>query len=306
MNDQANKQATKRIGITGSSGLIGTALVAALRDAGFVPVPIVRRTARDGEIEWHPQDGRLDPAAIAGLDAVVNLAGAGIGDHRWTDEYRRTIVESRVAGTTLLASTYAELGDDAPGVLVNASAIGYYGPSGDAVLTESSPSGDGFLADVCRQWEDSTAAAEPVTRVALLRTGIVLSPDGGALAKMLPLFKLALGGRFGDGEQWMSWISLPDEIAAILHVLDGDIEGPVNLTAPEPVTNREFAKTLADALNRPAFLPVPKFGPKLLLGGDLAQALLFDSQRVLPTVLDDAGFDFAHPTLATAFDALLD
>ncbi len=297
---------SKQVGITGSSGLIGTALVDALRAAGHTPVPIVRRTPRDGEIEWQPQDGVLDPTDVAGLDAVVNLAGAGIGDHRWTDEYRRTIRESRVAGTTLLASTFAALGDDAPAVLVNGSAIGYYGPSGDTVLTEASPNGDGFLADVCRDWENATAAAEPVARVAMLRTGIVLTPDGGALAKMLPLFKFALGGRFGDGRQWMSWISLPDEVAAILHVLDGDVEGPVNLTAPEPVTNRDFTAALADALNRPALLPVPKFGPKLLLGGDLAQALLFDSQRVLPGVLEETGFAFTHPTVGEAFAALLD
>lgn len=297
---------SKQVGITGSSGLIGSALVDALTAAGHTPVPIVRRAAGDGEIEWQPQDGRVDRAAIAGLDAVVNLAGAGIGDHRWTDEYRRTILDSRVQGTELLAQTYADLGADAPAALVNASAIGFYGPSGDTVLDESSPNGDGFLADVCRAWEGATAAAEPVSRVAMLRTGIVLSPDGGALGKMLPLFKFALGGRFGDGRQWMSWISLPDTVAAILHVIDGDVEGPVNLTAPTPVTNRDFTAALADALGRPAFLPVPKFGPKLLLGGDLAQALLFDSQRVLPGVLTESGFGFAHPTLDVAFAALLD
>lgn len=296
---------SKQVGITGSSGLIGTALANGLRAAGHTPVPIVRRTAGDGEIEWHPQDRRIDREQLAGLDAVVNLAGAGIGGHRWTDAYRRVLVDSRVPGTELLASTFADLGDDAPDVLVSASGIDYYPPSGDTVLTESSPNGAGFLADLCRRWEAATAAAEPVARVAVVRFGMVLSPDGGALEKMLPLFKLGLGGRFGDGRQWMSWISLPDVVAAIVHVIESDVAGPVNVTAPEPVTNRAFTKALAGALHRPALLPVPGFGPKLLLGGELAQTLLFDSQRVLPVVLERSGFTHEHRTIDAALAAVL-
>lgn len=294
-----------KVGISGSSGMIGTALRRALGDAGHTAVPIVRRTARSGEIEWDPAGGRLDPADLADLDAVVNLSGASIGGKRWTDEYRRTILTSRTDTTGLLARTYAELGDDAPGVLVNASAIGYYGPRGDEVLTESSAPGTGFLADVTRDWEAATAPAADVTRIVLLRTGIVLSPDGGALQKMLPLFKFGLGGRFGSGEQWMSWISLPDEIRAILYSLTTDIAGPVNLTAPNPVTNREFADALGDALRRPTLLPVPKFGPRLLLGKALADALLFDSMRVEPAALVEHGFHFDHADLPDALDAVL-
>lgn len=294
-----------RVGITGASGLIGSALVAALRERGDTAVPFVRRDAAAREIAWNPAERRLDPADLAGLDAVVNLAGAGIGDHRWTDEYRRELIESRTAGTALLAETLASL-DDGPRTLVNASAIGYYGDRGDEVLTEASAPGDGFLAEICTAWE---AAAEPAAaggrRVAKLRTGIVLSADGGALPKLLPLFKLGVGGRFGDGRQWMSWISIDDEIAAILHVLDHPLAGPVNLVAPNPVTNRELASTIGTVLRRPSRVPVPAFGPRLLLGGDRADALLFDGQRVLPEVLRADGFEFRHATLDVALRAVL-
>lgn len=297
--------ASLRIGITGSSGLIGTALTAALAGAGHTPVPIVRRAARPGEIEWDPSHGRLDPADLATLDAVVNLAGAGIGDQRWSDEYRATLRSSRIDGTGLLARTIDGLGNDAPGVLVSASAIGYYGNRSDEVLTESSPAGDGFLPDLCTEWEAAALAAGDATRVVVLRTGIVLTPEGGALAKMLPLFKFGLGGRFGNGRQWMSWISLPDEVRAIMHAITSGVHGPLNLTAPAPVINREFTEVLGSVLHRPTLLPVPAFGPKLLLGGDLAQALLFDSARVTPTALLADGFDFAHPTLEDALRAVL-
>ena len=297
-----------QVGITGASGLIGTALSEHLRSNGHGVTPIVRRPATAGEISWDPSAGRLDPADLTPLDAIVHLAGAGIGDHRWTDEYKRTLLRSRIDGTTLLAGALSEVGSDGPNVLLSGSAIGFYGDRGDEVVDEASSSGEGFLAEICRAWESSTLPASGAgVRVAHLRTGIVLSGDGGALAKMLPLFKIGAGGRFGSGEQWMSWISITDEVRAITHLLTADVEGPVNLTAPNPVTNRTFADILGDVLNRPSFLPVPKFGPKLLLGGELADALLFEGQHVDAAVLGgDENFSFAHPDLATALRAVLD
>ena len=297
-----------QVGITGASGLIGTALSEHLRSNGHQVTPIVRRAAAAGEINWDPSAGRLDPDDLTPLDAIVHLAGAGIGDHRWTDEYKRTLLRSRIDGTSLLADVLSGLGSDGPGVLLSGSAIGFYGDRGDEIVDEASSSGDGFLAEICRAWESSTLPASGAgVRVAHLRTGIVLSRDGGALAKMLPLFKIGAGGRFGSGEQWMSWISITDEVRAITHLLTADVEGPVNLTAPNPVTNRAFADILGDVLNRPSFVPVPKFGPKLLLGGELADALLFEGQRVDAAVLGaDENFSFAHPDLATALRAVLD
>lgn len=297
-----------RIGITGASGLIGTALTAHLGSAGHETTALVRGAPQAGQIGWDPAAGRLEASDLESLDAVVHLAGAGIGDHRWTDEYKHTLIDSRVNGTTLLAGAMAELGDAGPHVLISGSAIGFYGARGDERLDEHAASGNGFLAEICRRWEASTAVAEVAgVRVAHIRTGIVLSAEGGALKKMLPLFKFGLGGRFGDGDQWMSWISITDEVRAIEHLLTGDHEGPVNLTAPNPVQNREFASTLGDVLKRPTFLPVPSFGPKLLLGNQRADALLFDGQRVEPAVLQaDEQFSFEHPDLRTALRAVLD
>ena len=300
-----NAQQTLRVGISGASGLIGTALSSLLTAGGHTVVPLVRRAARSGEIEWDPAAGRLDPADIATLDAVVNLSGAGIGDQRWSDSYRETILSSRTDTTSLLATTIRDLGDDGPNVFVSGSAIGIYGDRGDELVDEQSADGDGFLADVCRAWEAAAAPASEAARVALVRTGIVLTPDGGALAKMLPLFKLGLGGKFGNGRQYMSWITLDDEVRAIEYALTADLEGPINLTAPTPVTNKEFADALGDALKRPSFLPVPAFGPRLVLGRQLADSLLFDSARVAPTVLSTSGFDFDHADIATAFGAIL-
>jgi uncharacterized protein (TIGR01777 family) len=296
----------KRVAITGSSGLIGGALGASLRGDGHRVVRVVRRPpAGPDELRWDPDRGTIDRARLEGVDAVVHLAGAGIGDHRWTDEYKRTILESRTRSTALLAATLAGL-DRPPSVLVSGSAIGVYGDRGDEVLTEQSPPGTSFLADVVRRWEAEAApAVEAGIRTPLIRTGIVLDPDGGALPKLLPLFKLGLGGRMGSGRQWWSWISLPDEVAAIRFLIDGDLEGPVNLTAPAPVTNAEFTRVLARVLHRPSLLPVPAFGPKLLRGPELAQELLFASQRVVPEVLGKASFPFAHPDLETALRALL-
>lgn len=295
-----------RVGITGSTGLIGTALGTSLRGTGHEVVPIVRGDGRAGQIGWDPGAGRLAASDLARLDAVVHLAGAGIGDRRWSDEYKRAILDSRVRSTELLARTMAGLGSSGPRTLVSGSAIGFYGDRGDEQLDEDSPGGVGFLADVCRAWEAATGPAEAAgVRVNHIRTGIVLSRDGGALKKMLPLFRLGAGGRFGNGRQWMSWISIDDEVAAIAHLLTSDVSGPVNLTAPKPVRNAEFARVLGDVLYRPSFLPVPAFGPKLLLGGELAEALLFDGQRVLPAVLGRDGFEHRHADLATALRAVL-
>ena len=296
-----------QIAVTGSTGLIGRALTTSLRAEGHTVVPVVRRPVADGElaVRWDPAAGMIDVAALDGLDAVVHLAGAGIGDHRWNDAYKREILDSRVRGTELLAGALAGL-DRKPTVMVSGSAIGFYGATGDTEVDESAPAGDDFLASVCVAWEGATAAAsEAGIRVPLLRTGIVLDRDGGALRKMLPLFKMFAGGRMGNGRQWWSWISMADELAVIRWLLTADVHGPVNAVAPNPVTNREFTAALAAALHRPAFLPVPAFGPKLLLGGELADALLFTSQRVRPGVLEARGFEFGTPALADALATVL-
>ena len=275
-----------RVAIAGASGLIGTALR--------------RRLAGDGHevirLERGPGSGYTNLGAAAGVDALVNLAGAGIGAHRWTAEYKATLRASRLEATRLLA------GLDVP-LLVNASAVGYYGDRGDELLDETSAPGDDFLAVLCRDWE--AAASSAGGRVVLLRSGMVLSGEGGALRKQLPLFKLGLGGHFGDGRQWVSWISLDDEVAAIVHLLTAGVAGPVNLTSPNPVRNGELTKALGKALHRPAILPIPAFAPRLVLGGELVDALLLASQRVVPTRLLESGFTFAHPTLAGALDAQL-
>ena len=295
-----------RVAVSGSHGLIGSALVERLVESGHQPVRLSRGDdAAPDDIGWDPAAGRLDPAALDGIDAVVNLAGAGIGDHRWTESYKRTLLESRTRSTNLLAEAFAAR-PSGPRVFLSGSAIGIYGDRSDERLDESSSLGDDFLASVARAWEASTATAEAAgARVVHLRTGIVLADHGGALKRMLPLFKLGVGGRFGDGRQWMSWISLPDVVAALVHLLDSDVAGPVNLTAPEPVTNRDFARTLGHVLRRPSFVPVPRFGPKLLLGGELADALLFSSQRVAPDALVTDGFAHIHPQLEAALRAVL-
>ena len=294
------------VAITGSSGLIGTALSAALRSAGHTVRPVVRSGGGPGTVRWDPSAGTIDAAELAGVDAVVHLAGEPIADERWSEEQKQRIRSSRVEGTTLVARTVADL-DPQPAVLLSGSAIGYYGDRGDEVLTESSPPGDGFLPDVVEAWEAATApASDAGIRVAHLRTGIVLDADGGALSKQLPLFKLGLGGRLGSGQQWVPWISLADEVAAIVHLLDADVSGPVNLTAPEPVTNAEFTTTLAEVLGRPAIFPIPRFGPNLLLGKELAESLLYSSARVAPRVLEGDGYRFRHPELEGALRAILD
>jgi uncharacterized protein len=296
-----------RVAIAGSSGLIGTALRSRLVAGGHDVVRIRRAGAGatdPGDISLRA-DGEIDPGAVEGIDAVVNLAGAGIGDHRWTDSYKRQIVDSRVRTTSALSRAIASA-DAGPQTLLSASGINVYGDRGAIELDETSPAGTGFLADLCASWEEATdVAAEAGVRVAHLRSGIVLSGAGGALKKQLPLFKFGLGGRFGSGRQWQSWISIDDEVGAIVHLLDSDVSGPVNLTAPAPVTNREFTATLARVLRRPAFLPIPALGPKLVLGAEAADEMLFSSLRVLPAVLQGDGYAFVHPDLDAALRASL-
>lgn len=296
----------RTIAITGASGLIGTALATHLSSSGDRVIRFTRTGASsDSTISWDPANGRIDAERLRGVDAVVHLAGAGIGDKRWTNEYKREILESRTKSTELLAAALADL-SDGPKVLLSGSAIGFYGASLDTEFDESSPAGSSFLADVCVQWENSAGRAVAAgIRTAFLRTGIVLSPRGGALKKLLPLFKFGAGGRMGSGRQWQSWISIDDEVAAIDHLLRHDVNGAVNLTAPLPVTQAEFTHVLAKVLKRPALLPVPSFGPKLLLGGELADALLFTGQKVLPTVLESSGYSFKHRDLESALRALL-
>jgi uncharacterized protein (TIGR01777 family) len=295
-----------QVAVTGSSGLIGSALCRALRHSGHGVVPIVRRPAETGEISWDPRRGTIEAAGLAGVDAVVHLAGAGIGDRRWTATRRAEVVRSRVDTTALLARTLPAL-DRRPAVLVSASAVGVYGDRGDELLTEDSPPGAGFLAELCRDWE---AAAGPVTaagiRLVTVRSGIVLSPAGGALERQLPLFRLGLGGRLGSGRQWTSWVSIDDEVRAILFALrHAELSGPVNVTAPAPVTNSQFTAALGRALRRPAILPVPAAALTVVLGRALATEMILASQRVLPTVLEAAGFRFAQPELAGALDSLV-
>ena len=294
-----------KIIISGASGLIGKPLVKKLSLAGHEVVQLVRRTPNANESQWNPATGQIDASVIDGADAVIHLSGAGIGDRRWTTKYKQELVESRTKSTALLASTIANCAKK-PSVFLSGSAIGIYGPRGDEELTEQSSNGSSFLADICKQWE---AAAKPAVdagaRTVYLRTGIVLTPLGGALKKQLPLFKLGLGGKFGDGRAWQSWISLDDELAAIEHLLTAKVSGAVNLTAPNPVTNADFTTTLARTIKRLAILPIPKFGPQLLLGAELADALLFTGQRVMPAELLKSGFVFKHSTIEVALRALL-
>ena len=296
------------VAVTGSTGLIGSALCTALEARGDRVVRILRRDPSGrGEIHWDPADGVLDPSDLRGTDAVVHLAGAGIADRRWTPAQRNRIRESRTRGTTLLASALAEIRDDGgPSTLVSGSAIGVYGDAGDHLLDENGPRGTGFLADVCIAWERATErAGNAGIRVAHARTGVVLSPEGGLLAKQLPLFRLGLGGRLGSGHQYLSWISLRDEVAALLWLVDREVEGPVNLVAPSPVTNAEFARSLGSTLGRPARLPVPAAIPTVMFGRDLVRELMLASTRVRPRVLEDGGFAFTDPELGPALRAMV-
>ena len=288
-----------RIAMTGSHGLIGTALVPALRAAGHDVIQLVRGAPKGpGQVEWNPAAGSIDLPALTGVDAAVHLAGAGVGDKRWTDDYKREIRDSRVLGTRTLVRALTSL-DPLPRVLVSGSAIGYYGDQGDHALTETTAKGDGFLADVVEDWE---AEADPARaagiRVVHPRSGLVMARSGGAFSQLLLLAKLGLAGPLGNGRQWWSWITLADHIAAMQYLIDSDLAGPVNLTAPNPARNIEVIRALASALHRPALLPAPAFALRLVLGEFAGEIL--GSQHVLPQRLLESGFRFEHPTLDAA------
>ncbi|MFI6283520.1 TIGR01777 family oxidoreductase [Streptomyces sp. NPDC051018] len=294
-----------RIAVTGSSGLIGTALVHSLRADGHEVVRLVRRPARAGdEVEWDPRRQYVDTAGLVGCEGVVNLAGAGVADRRWTEAYRKEIRDSRVLGTATIAEAAASL-ESPPRVLLCGSAIGYYGDTGDRAVDESAPSGDGFLPRVCVEWEAAAAPAQKAgIRTAFARTGLVVAREGGAWARMFPLFKAGLGGRLGDGRQYWSFISLHDEVAALRHILDTDsLSGPVNCTAPEPLTNREITAAMSRVLNRPALFAVPGAALRLVLG-DMASDVLA-SQRAVPARLLESGFSFAFPDIESTIRAAL-
>lgn len=292
-----------KIAVTGASGLIGTPLVRSLRAGGHDVVRLVRTPK--GSPDERTWDGvTLDPAAVADRDAVIHLAGAGVADHRWTGAYKATIMDSRVRGTTAVAA--AMLAPDGPRILLSASAIGWYGDTGDRLTDESGPTGAGFLAEVCRRWEGATVAAEQAgVRVAHLRTGIVLSGSGGALKKQVLVAKAFAGAPLGSGRQWTSWISLQDEVAAIGHLLTSDVAGPVNLVGPAPVTNREFTRTLNHVVHRPTFpVAVPAVVLRAVLGPFADEGVLI-GQRLSPAVLERSGFSFTHRDLQSALRASL-
>lgn len=284
--------------LAGASGLIGSALKASLLSDGHRVKTLLRRPASGDDVDqWDPAAGRLDPDFLAGADVVVCLSGVGVGEHRWTDSYKQQIVQTRVDSVGTVARTLAEYGG--PRVLIAASAVGYYGDTGDREVDEDAPSGDTFLSHVCRQWE---AAADPARaagiRVGHLRTGLVLAKGGGLLKRLTPIVKAGLGGKLGDGRQFMPWISLTDEVRAIRFLLDGDLSGPVNLTGPAPVRNAQFTKALGALLHRPTIFPVPGIAARVALG-DFAEDVLI-GQRALPRRLTEAGFDFRHADLDSA------
>ena len=291
----------QRIAVTGASGLIGTALVGYLKSQGHTVQRLVRRSAVSSEeITWDPIAGTVDMEALAGVDAVIHLAGAGVSDKRWTKKYKSEILNSRLLGTTTIAKAVAIV---KPQVFISASAIGWYGESGNRAVVESDRVGDDFLAAVCREWESAADLAGDV-RTVKLRTGLVLDPTGGALGKMLPLFRFGLGGKLSNGKQWWSWITLHDQIRAIAFLLENKVSGPVNLTSPNPVTNSEFTAGLARALHRPALFPVPGFALKIVLGGFSAEVL--GSKKVVPQALTEAGFTFDYPHISSALEKLVD
>ncbi|MDE0652597.1 MAG: TIGR01777 family oxidoreductase [bacterium] len=289
--------------IAGSSGLIGRALTAELRRQGVTVLRLVRRPAAAGdEITWDPAAGNLDARALEGAGALINLAGAGIGDRRWSAGRKQVLRDSRIRSAALLAATVSNLSQP-PEVILSASAMGFYSERGDTVVTETTGPGHGFLAELCQDWE-AAAQPEAAVRTVRMRTGVVLSADGPFLRRQLPLFKLGLGGRLGPADRWVSWISLTDTIAAMVHLLGSEMDGPVNLTAPNPVTNAEFTRALGRTLNRPAVLPVPLLLPSLLLGSE-AVAGLTQSVRVIPEALLTDGFEFQHTEVAEALSAAL-
>ena len=289
------------IAVTGSSGLIGAALCARLEGRGDTVRRLVRRQpGTDLEIRWDPERGLLDPGSLEGVEAVVHLAGAGIANRRWTRSRMDLILGSRTRGTHLISSAMAEAAepDGGPVVLVSGSAIGYYGDRGDELLDETSARGGGFLADVCAAWEEATRMAELAgIRVVHARTGVVVSARGGLLAAQLPLFRLGLGGPLGPGTQSMSWISLEDEVGVLCWLIDNEVSGPVNLVAPEPATNAEFAASLGAALGRPARIRTPAALPSVIFGKKLVRELMLSSAVVRPGVLVEGGYRFTDPSL---------
>jgi uncharacterized protein len=295
-----------RVFVSGASGLIGSALTRALRAAGHEPVALVRRPAREDEVHWSPTEP-LDPAKLAGCDAVVHLAGRNIAGN-WTAKFKQEVRDSRVQGTQTLAKAAAESfrRSGHPRVFISASAIGYYGDRGDELLTEENAPGQGFLPEVSQEWEAATAPARDAgVRVVNLRIGIVLARDGGALKSMLLPFRLGLGGRVGAGQQYWSWVSLDDVVEIILFALDNDnLRGPVNAVSPEPARNEEFVRTLGEALHRPTILPLPAFAVRTLMG-EMGEAALLGSTRVEPAKLKAAGYQFQHPELKEALRAAL-
>ncbi|MGD8149796.1 TIGR01777 family oxidoreductase [Ornithinimicrobium sp. Y1694] len=297
--------APRTVAITGASGLIGTALTQALTGRGDQVIHLVRRAPRASsgegirEIEWSPGD-ELDPAALTGVDAVVNLAGAGIGEKRWTESRRAELVDSRIDSTTTISRAIAGVEGPKPRLL-SGSAVGYYGDRGEELLDEESAPGDGFLADLCVDWESATApASEAGADVVHLRTGLALTADGGALGPLLPLARLGLAGPLGSGRQLWPWITLHDYVRAVLHLLDHpDITGPVNMTGPAPVPQKAVVKALGRALHRPALLPAPSLALRVVMG-DMAGEMILAGQRARPVVLEDTGFAWDHPDVDTA------
>ena len=291
----------KKIAVTGASGLIGSALCAQLKSDGHQVIKVVRRAARVAdEVSWNPLKGEIDLAGLEGADAVFHLAGAGVGDKRWSAAYRSEILNSRLLGTTTIANACEQI---QPEVFISASAIGYYGETGDRSVTETDRGGDDFLSIVCREWE-LVANQAPSVRTVKLRTGLVLDPTGGALGRMLPIFKFGVGGKLGSGKQWWSWITLQDQSRAMIFLMNSKIEGPVNITSPNPVTNQQFTAALARALKRPAFFPAPAFALRAVLGGFSTEIL--GSKKVMPKVLLDNNFEFDYPHLLAALTALVD
>jgi len=290
-----------QVAVTGSSGLIGSALVAQLRADGYEVKKIVRRASRNNdEVIWNPTLGEINLSGLADVDAIVHLAGVGVGDKRWSAAYKSDILNSRLLGTTTIANAAKTLGIKK---FLSASAIGYYGETGDRSVSESDRGGQDFLSVVCREWEAAADLALDLPTIKL-RTGLVLDPTGGALGRMLPLFKFGLGGKLGNGKQWWSWITLHDQIRAMIFLLDSKITGPVNLTSPNPVTNQEFTAALARALHRPAIFPAPEFALRAALGGFSTEIL--GSKKVMPKVLTEAGFEFDYPHVSNALTALVD
>ena len=289
-----------KVAVTGASGLIGSALVSELENRGDQVLRIGRTARQEGDIVWDPMEGNLDPALIEAVDAVVNLAGETI-EGRWTAKKKKKILESRVKGTQLLSQTFQRL-DTPPKIFVSSSASGFYGDRGEEILTESSTAGNGFLADVCKAWE-AAADTSSETRLAIARTGVVFDPSGGALQKLLIPIRLFFGGPLGGGKQWWPWITLADEVKALIHMIDTDIEGPVNLVSPQPLRNKELTKQIAKAFRRPAFIPAPAFALRALLG-EMADGLLLSSSRILPEALEKSGFQFSSPDLQSALESL--